>query len=104
MDGALSILSAIHVKEVYAIVCWYRLPPEEAADSRTIKVPIQGHFALEDVPFPPAQVDALESKLKEGNVNYEFFRYQAQHAFGKETGPYNQEATKLAWQRTLSTS
>ncbi|HEX9831363.1 MAG TPA: dienelactone hydrolase family protein [Thermodesulfobacteriota bacterium] len=102
MGGALSILAAVHVKEAAAVVCWYGVPPEEAADTRTIKVPLQGHFAMEDDFFPPAQVDALEARLKEGNVKYEFYRYQAKHAFGNETiENHDPEATKLAWQRTL---
>ena len=83
-------------------VCWYGIPPEEAADTRTIEIPIQGHFALKAEHFTPDQVDALESRLKVGKVNYEFYRYQAKHAFGNETGDnHDPEATKLAWQRTL---
>ncbi len=102
MGGVLSILAAVHVKESDAAVCWYGVPPEEAGDTRTIKIPIQGHFALEDEHFTPAQVDALESRLKEGKVRYSFYRYQAQHAFGNETGErHDREATKLAWQRSL---
>ena len=35
-------------------------------------------------------------------MNYEFYRYQAQHGFGNETGEHHDpEATQLAWQRTL---
>jgi carboxymethylenebutenolidase len=91
-----------YAKETDAAVSWYGVPPEEAADTGTIKIAIQGHFALEDEHFTPAQVDALESRLKEGKVNYEFYRYQAQHGFGNETGErHDPEATKLAWQRTL---
>ena len=102
MGGALSILTAVHVKEVDVAVCWYGIPPEEAADTSTIEIPIQGHFAQEDEHFTPDQVDALESRLKVGKVNYEFYRYQAKHAFGNETGDnHDPEATKLAWQRTL---
>jgi carboxymethylenebutenolidase len=102
MGGVLSILAAVHVKECDAAISWYGVPPEEAADTRTIKIPIQGHFALEDEHFTPPQVDALESRLKEGNVNYTFYRYQAQHAFGNETSErHDPEATKLAWQRSL---
>ena len=102
MGGALSILTAVHVKEANAVVCWYGIPPEEAADPSTIKIPLQGHFAQEDEFFPPTQVDALESRLKKGNVTYEIYRYQAKHAFGNETGDnHDPEATKLAWQRTV---
>lgn len=102
MGGALSILAAVHVKEADAVVCWYGIPPQDAADTSTIKIPLQGHFGLEDEIFPPTQVDALESRLMEGNVTYEIHRYQANHAFGNETGDrHDPEATKLAWQRTF---
>ena len=83
----------------HAACCWYGVPPEEAADTRTISIPFQGHFALEDGFFTPDKVDALEARLKEGNVTHEFYRYQAQHAFGNETGAaYN--ADNLAWERS----
>ena len=102
MGGVLSILAAVFAKETDAAVSWYGVPPQGAADTGTIGIAIQGHFALEDEHFTPAQVDALESRLKEGKVNYEFYRYPAQHGFGNETGEhYDPEAKKLAWQRTL---
>lgn len=114
MGGALSILAAVHVREADAVVCWYGVPPEEAADTRTIKVPLQGHFAEHDEFFPAEQVRALEKRLKEGGVNYEFHWYDAHHAFGNEmleggdpstsklADHYDPEAAKLAWQRTSS--
>jgi carboxymethylenebutenolidase len=102
MGGVLSILAAVYVKEADAAVSWYGLPPEQAADVSTIKIPLQGHFALKDPYFTPAQVDRLEAQLKKGQVAYEIYRYQADHAFGNETGErYDPEAAKLAWQRTL---
>jgi len=102
MGGALTILAAVYVQEADAAVPWYGVPPEEAADTRTISIPLQGHFALEDTFFVPAQVDALEARLKEGNVTHEIYRYQAAHAFGNETGPYyNADATNLAWERSI---
>lgn len=102
MGGALSILAAVHVREADVVVCWYGVPPASAADVRTIKAPLQGHFALEDEFFPPAHVDELEKRLREGHVKYEFYRYKAKHAFGNETSAnYNPEAAQLAWQRTL---
>lgn len=101
MGGALTVLAAVYAKEADAAVSWYGVPPEQAADTRTISIPFQGHFALEDTFFTPDQVDALEARLKEGNVSYEIYRYQAQHAFGNETGPYyNAAAANLAWERS----
>lgn len=101
MGGALTILAAVYAQETDAAVPWYGVPPAEAADTRTIKAPLQGHFALEDTFFSPEQVDALEARLKEGEVPHEIYRYQAKHAFGNETGPYyNADATNLAWERS----
>ena len=103
MGGALTVLSAVHIPEVDAAVCWYGVPPQEAGDTRTISSPFQGHFALEDVFFPSEQVDALEANLKAGNVVHEFYRYQAQHAFANENNDsYSAEAFQQAWARTLS--
>jgi len=102
MGGALTILAAIHVPEADAIVCWYGVPPEEAGDPRTIRVPVQGHFALRDAFFPKAQAEKLGERLREANVKHEFHWYDAEHAFGNETGPHHDpEAKKLAWQRSL---
>lgn len=102
MGGALAILTAIHVPEADAVSCWYGLPPAEAGDPRSIRIPLQGHFALKDDYFTPAEVDALEAKLKEGQVGYEFYRYPANHGFFNDTAPYYEPgAAKLAWQRSL---
>ena len=108
MGGALTILSATVVKEADAAVCWYGVPPLEYVDANAIKIPALGHFATEDVAFPPSQVEALESKLKQANVKYEFHWYKAKHAFANENNKdpnsfilYNADAARLAWQRTL---
>jgi len=100
MGGALTVLAAVY-STTDAACCWYGVPPAEAADTSTIAMPFQGHFALEDGFFTPDQVDALETRLKEGNVTHEIYRYQAQHAFGNETGAaYNADAANLAWERS----
>jgi carboxymethylenebutenolidase len=53
-------------------------------------------------------VDAIEKKLKAGNVAYEFHRYDARHGFynagelGKGgLGHYNREHAEMAWRRTV---
>lgn len=108
MGGALTILAAANVPEADAAVCWYGVPPLEYVYAQAIKGPILGHFATDDVAFPRAQVEGLESKFKEANVKYEFHWYKAKHAFANEknTNPqapilYNAEAARLAWQRTI---
>ncbi|MBI4489114.1 MAG: dienelactone hydrolase family protein [Deltaproteobacteria bacterium] len=103
MGGALTVLTAVFVKELDAASSWYGFPPEGAADVRTISIPLQMHFAEQDQFFTPDQARALEAKLKEGKVKYETYWYKANHGFGNETnliGTYNAEAAKLAWQRT----
>jgi len=64
---------------------------------------VQGHFARQDAYFAPAAVEAFESKLAAGKVPHEFHWYDADHAFGNETGDHHDPAAaKLAWERTLA--
>jgi len=101
MGGALTVLAAVFAKEANAASSWYGFPPEGAADVKTISIPLQLHFAAQDAFFTPENARALEARLKEGKVNFESYWYQANHAFGNETGAnHNAEASKLAWQRT----
>ena len=103
MGGVLSILTAALVEEADAAVPWYGIPPEGVIDPGSIKIPVQGHFADRDEHFTPAQADALESAFKAGNVNYEIYRYDANHAFGNETSENHDPASaKLAWERSLA--
>src|SRR5919108_1549624 len=102
MGGALTVLAAVFLKEIAAAVSWYGFPPEQAADVKTISIPLQLHFAEKDASFSPEGARALEAKLREAKVNFESYWYDAAHAFGNETiGNYNAEAAKLAWQRTV---
>lgn len=85
MGGALTILAGVHVAETDAAVCFYGIPPAEAADPSKIAVPFQGHFANTDDWCTPEAVNDLEGKLKAGGVNHELYRYDAQHGFVNET-------------------
>ena len=67
-----------------------------------------GIFGNEDRAPTPEQVDEHEAELKKHGKKYEFYRYDAKHAFGNETikNPpipieYNPAAADLAWQRTM---
>src|SRR5919109_1398450 len=103
MGGALTVLAAVFLKEIAAAVSWYGFPPEQAADVKTISIPLQLHFAEKDASFSPEGARALEAKLREAKVNFESYWYDAAHAFGNETGPnYNAAAAKLAWDRTIA--
>ena len=100
MGGALTVLAAVFVLEVDAASSWYGFPPEGAADVTKIKIPLQLHFAEQDVSFAPEAARALEAKLRQAKVSFESYWYDAGHAFGNEKGQnYNKEAADLAWQR-----
>ncbi len=109
MGGALTVLSAVNVPEMDTAVIWYGVPPLEYVDASRIKAPLMGHFALDDAAFPIASVDALEKRLRDANVKFEFFRYNAKHAFANETADsknlpflkYDPNAAAQAWQRTM---
>jgi carboxymethylenebutenolidase len=103
MGGALTILASVKIPELDAAVCFYGIPPAEAADPQQIKIPVQGHFAHQDDWCTPAAVNTLEATFKQAGVQYELFRYDAQHGFFNEQRPevYNAEASQLAWERTL---
>ena len=102
MGGVLSAVAAMNFPEADAVIDWYGVPPDEAGNPGDIKAPFQGHFANQDQMFPPESVDAFESKMKAGGVDYELHRYDADHAFGNEDWDnYDREAAKAAWQRSL---
>jgi carboxymethylenebutenolidase len=82
----------------------------EFVDASKIRVPLMGHWAIQDEFFKMDAVDALETKLRETNVDFAFHRYLAHHAFANETavGPGRIPATQFdavwaqqAWDRTL---
>ena len=110
MGGALTLLSSVFVPEVDAAVAWYGYPPLDYIDASKIKAPLMGHWATDDVPFPIANVAVLEQKLQAAQVNFEFHRYQAKHAFANEEADskglamikYDADAAALAWSRTES--
>ena len=104
MGGALTIIAAVKIPELDAAVCFYGIPPAEAADPKQIRVPLQCHFANQDDWCTPEAVNAFEATLKEAGVRYELFRYDGQHGFFNEQRPdvYNPEASRLAWERMLT--
>jgi carboxymethylenebutenolidase len=111
MGGALTLLALCAVPEAAAGVVWYGCPPLEYIDASKIKAPLQAHWAIQDEFFPIASVDALEGKLREAGVNFDFHRYLAHHAFANETavGPSRLPATQYdpvwsqqAWDRSFS--
>ena len=109
MGGALTVLAAVNVPEADAGVIWYGYPPLEYVDASKIRMPLLGHWATQDQAFPISGVDALEKKLREATVKFEFHRYNAKHAFANQAADskklemlkYDRQAAELAWQRTM---
>lgn len=110
MGGALTLLSAVFVPESDANATWYGYPPLEFVDASKIQAPLLGHWATGDQFFAIEGVDALETKLDDAGVSYEFHRYNAKHAFANEEADsknlppigYDPEAARLAWDRTTA--
>jgi len=104
MGGAVTIIGAARIPELSAAVAFYGLPPEQVARPADVKVPLQGHFANKDDFVTPAAVDAFEKGLKAASKDYEFFRYDADHAFANEQrmAVHDREAAELAWGRAIA--
>ena len=111
MGGALTLLAATMIPGLSGAVVWYGFPPLEYIDASKITAPILGHFATQDQAFNIETVAELETKLKGANVDVEFHRYLAHHAFANETavGPtrvaitqYDPVWAQLAWDRSLT--
>ena len=104
MGGAVTVLGACRIPELSAAVVFYGLPPAAAAKPADVKVPLQGHFANKDDWCTPQVVDEFEAGLRAAKKDYEFYRYDADHAFVNEQRPnvHDQAAAKLAWDRALA--
>lgn len=104
MGGALTILAGINIPEADAGVCFYGIPPAEAADPSKITMPMLCHFATEDDWCNAATIEGLETSFKAGKVPYDLFLYPGtQHAFFNEARPevFNSEAAELAFGRSV---
>lgn len=111
MGGALTLLALSAIAEFSAGTVWYGFPPLEALDVSRIKVPVLGHWATQDVFFSIETVADLESKLRDADVDVQFHRYLAHHAFANETAmgegriagtQYDAFWAQQAWDRTLT--
>ncbi len=104
LGGAVTVIAAARVPGLSAGVAYYGLPPAEAAAPADVKIPLQGHFANQDDWCTPALVDGFEAGLKAAGKAFDFFRYDAQHAFGNEqrVSVHDRAAAEQAWGRTVA--
>jgi carboxymethylenebutenolidase len=101
MGGAVAVIGAAKIPELTAAVSFYGLPPEQAVKPADVKIPLQGHFANKDSFVSPTAVNAFEKALKAAKKDFEFFRYDADHAFVNEArmAVHDRRAAELAWSR-----
>jgi carboxymethylenebutenolidase len=100
--GGLVNQLAVNYPLLKAAVAFYGRQPD-AADVPKIKSAVQLHYGALDERID-AGIPAYEEALKKAGVKYELYVYEgANHAFHNDTatGRYNEQAAKLAWQRTL---
>ena len=99
MGGVVAVTGAAQVPEFTAAVTFYGLP--DAVKPADVKIPLQGHFANRDDWCAPKVVDAFEAGLKAAGKSFEFFRYDADHAFANEQrmSVHDRQASELAWGR-----
>ena len=105
MGGAVAVIGAARIPELAAAVTFYGLPPEEAVRPADVRVPLQGHFASRDAGWvAPKVVDGFEHGLRAAGKEFEFFRYDADHAFVNEQrmAVHNRQAAELAWGRATA--
>jgi len=101
--GAMTNQVAVNAPDLGAAVPYYGRQPS-AEDVAKIKAPIMAHYAENDQGIN-AGIQAFEEALKKNNKEYQIFSYPGTgHGFNNDTnaGRYNEEAAKLAWQRTVS--
>lgn len=103
MGGAVTVIGAVRIPELDAAVCFYGLPPAQAADPAQIRVPFQGHFANRDDWCTPESVNQFETMLKAAGVQADLFRYDADHGFVNEQrdAVHDAASAALAWERML---
>ena len=104
MGGSLSLAAAALVPEISAAAPFYGIPPAWLADVSTIKIPVQCHFGKLDVSSTasPQKYGELRQKLDAGGVDYEFYEYNAGHAFtNPHSSNYNKTIAELSVGRMI---
>lgn len=100
--GGMTNQVAVNSPDLIAAVPFYGKQPA-SEDVPKIKASMLIHYAGLDERIN-AGIEAFEAALKEAGVDYKIYMYEgAGHAFFNDTGSrYNEEAAKLAWERTVA--
>ena len=99
--GWISNMMAVKVPDLAAAVPFYGGQPD-AAEVPQIQAPLMLHFGELDKRVNEGW-PAYEAALKKHGKEYQAFMYEnANHGFHNDTtGRYDEEAAKLAWERTI---
>jgi len=96
--GGWSLRLAIAEPELDACVMYYGRPVTDPAELAKIQAPICGIFGNQDTGIPPKAVDAFGKALEEAGADFQFHRYDANHAFANPSSArYDEEAASQAW-------
>jgi carboxymethylenebutenolidase len=98
-------LAAAHPELIRSVVLFYGTDGTAGGDYSTSRASYLGHFAEEDQFEPQSNVDYLEETLQRADRPVTFYRYRnTGHWFFEpdRIDSYNQDAARLAWERTLT--
>lgn len=101
--GGMTNQVAVQSPTLDAAVPYYGSQPT-AEQVAVIKAPVMAHYGENDERIN-AGIPAFEEALKAAGIEYHIYIYEgAGHAFNNDSNPdrYNEEAAKLAWERTIA--
>ncbi len=101
--GAMTNQVAVNEPTLDAAVPYYGRQPV-AEDVQKIKAPLLIHYAGDDARINEG-IPAFEEALKKAGIEYKIFIYEgAKHGFNNDSAAerYNEQAAKLAWERTIA--
>jgi carboxymethylenebutenolidase len=100
--GGVTNQVAANSPDVQAAVPFYGMQPKPE-DVPKIKASLLVHYAEEDERIN-AGIPGFEAALKKAGVDYQMHMYKGtKHGFFNDTSPrYHEEASKLAWKRTIA--
>jgi len=100
--GGVTNQVAVKSPDLEVAVPFYGSQPD-SEDVPKIKASLMLHYASDDERINQG-IPGFEQTLKAADVEYEMYMYEeTRHAFFNDTGQrYNEEAAKLAWERTIA--
>lgn len=105
MGGGLALYAASQDPEIAACITYYGVgPARNGIDLSHMKAAVLGHWGEKDHSYDHDTIADLEKRLSAAGVSVESFWYDADHAFFNDDRPevYDEEAARLAWDRTLA--